>query len=91
MDIFTVRRRLENAFFFFNITWFWRNLGQDLHIYMGGGKYVYVYTYIDMCMYVLEKEMAIHSSIIAWKIPWTEEPGRLHSMGSQRAGHDWMN
>ena len=37
--------------------------------------------------YPLEKEMAIHSSTIAWKIPWTEEPGRLQSMGSQRVGH----
>ena len=37
----------------------------------------------------LEKEMAIHSSTIAWKIPWTEEPGRLQPMGSQRVGHDW--
>ena len=36
----------------------------------------------------LEKEMAIHSSTIAWKIPWTEELGRLESMGSQRVGHD---
>ena len=36
----------------------------------------------------LEKEMAIHSSAIAWKIPWTEEPGRLQSIGSQRVGHD---
>ena len=36
----------------------------------------------------LEKEMEIHSSTIAWKIPWTEEPGRLQSMGSQRVGHD---
>ena len=36
----------------------------------------------------LEKEMAIHSSAIAWKIAWTEEPGRLQSMGSQRVGHD---
>ena len=35
----------------------------------------------------LEKEMAIHSSTIAWKISWTEEPGRLQSMGSQRVGH----
>ena len=35
----------------------------------------------------LEKEMVIHSSTIAWKIPWTEEPGRLQSMGSQRVGH----
>ena len=36
----------------------------------------------------LEKEMAIQSSTIAWKIPWTEEPGRLQSMGSQRVGYD---
>ena len=36
----------------------------------------------------LEKEMATHSSILAWKIPWTEEPSRLQSMGSQRVGHD---
>ena len=37
----------------------------------------------------LEKEMATHSSILAWEIPWTEDPGRLQSMGSQRVGHDW--
>ena len=36
----------------------------------------------------LEKEMATHSSILAQKIPWTEEPGGLQSMGSQRVGHD---
>ena len=36
----------------------------------------------------LEKEMAIHSSTIAWKIPWTEEPGKLQPMGLQRVGHD---
>ena len=36
----------------------------------------------------LEKGMATHSSTLAWKIPWMEEPGRLQSMGSQRAGHD---
>ena len=36
----------------------------------------------------LEKGMATHSSILAWVIPWTEEPGGLQSMGSQRAGHD---
>ena len=34
----------------------------------------------------LEKEMATHSSILAWEIPWTEEPGRLQSMGSQKVG-----
>ena len=38
--------------------------------------------------YALEKEMAIHSSTLAWKIPRTEEPDRLQSMGSQRVGHD---
>ena len=36
----------------------------------------------------LEKGMATHSSILAWEIPWTDEPGRLQSMGSQRVGHD---
>ena len=36
----------------------------------------------------LEKEMATHSSILSWKIPWTEEPGRLQNTGSQRVGHD---
>ena len=40
------------------------------------------------CEDLLEKEMATHSSTLAWKIPWTEEPGRLQSMGSQRVGHD---
>ena len=39
----------------------------------------------------LEKGMATHSSILAWRIPWTEEPGRLQSMGSQRVGHDRSN
>ena len=39
----------------------------------------------------LEEDMATHSSILAWRIPWTEEPGRLQSMGSQRVGHDWSN
>ena len=36
----------------------------------------------------LEKEMATHSSLLAWEIPWTEEPGELESMGSQKVGHD---
>ena len=38
----------------------------------------------------LEKEMATHSSILAWRIPWIEEPGGLQSMGSQRVRHDWV-
>ena len=36
----------------------------------------------------LEEEMATHSSALAWRIPWREEPGKLQSMGSQRVGHD---
>ena len=36
----------------------------------------------------LEKEIAAHSSVLAWEIPWTEEPGGIQSMGSQRVGHD---
>ena len=36
-----------------------------------------------------EKEMATHSSILAWEIQWMEEPGKLQSTGSQRVGHDW--
>ena len=39
-------------------------------------------------MVVLEREMTTHSSILAWEIPWTEEPGRLQSMVSQRGGHN---
>ena len=40
-------------------------------------------------LWISEKAMATHSSTLAWKIPWTEEPGRLQSMGSLRVGHDW--
>ena len=39
---------------------------------------------------LVEKGMATHSSILAWRIPWTEEPGRLWSIGLQRVGHDWV-
>ena len=45
--------------------------------------------YFIILMYYLEKAMATHSSILAWKIPWTEEPGRVQSMGSRRVGHVW--
>ena len=38
----------------------------------------------------LEKEMATHSSVLAWRIPWTEEPSGLQSMGSQRVGRKWV-
>ena len=42
---------------------------------------------INNLRHVVEKAMALHSSTLAWKIPWMEEPGRLHSMGSLRVGH----
>ena len=41
--------------------------------------------------YPLEKEMAAHSGILVWKIPWAEEPVGLQSMGSERVGHDWLS
>ena len=48
--------------------------------------------YIHMHLHTFsEKAMATHSSTLAWKIPWTEEPGRLQSMGSLRVGHDWRD
>ena len=55
------------------------------HIYIYGYIYIYIYRYIYM-----EKEMAPHSNTRAWKIPWTEEAGRLQSMWSLRVGHDWV-
>ena len=45
---------------------------------------MFIYKYV----YTLEKEMATHSSILAWRIPWMEEPGGLQSTESQRVGHD---
>ena len=45
-------------------------------------------TFCDLVDYTVEKAMAPHSSTLAWKIPWTDEPGRLQSMGSLRVGHD---
>ena len=47
--------------------------------------HIYIYTHT----HTLDKAMAPHSSTLAWKIPWTEEPGRLQSMGSRRVRHDW--
>ena len=46
-------------------------------------------SYLDTRLMFMEKAMAPHSSTPAWKIPWTEEPGQLQSMGSRRVGHDW--
>ena len=46
---------------------------------------------LHACMHALEKEMTTHFSILAWRIPGTEEPGGLPSMGSHRVGHDWSD
>ena len=46
-------------------------------------------SYLNISQECLEKAMAPHSSTLAWKIPWSEEPGGLQSMGSHRVGHDW--
>ena len=54
--------------------------------------YVYIYVYVCVCVYisiyVLEKAVATHSSVLAWRIPGAGEPGGLPSMGSHRVGHD---
>ena len=49
-----------------------------------------VYIWVSLCPYWLGKEMAIHFSTLAWKIPWTEERGGLQSTGSQRVRHNWV-
>ena len=49
------------------------------------GSVLYIFYYIEVC------SMATYSSTLAWRIPWTEEPGGLPSMGSHRVGHDWSN
>ena len=50
---------------------------------------IMIITLLLLILIITEKAMAPHSSTLAWKIPWTEEPGRLQSMGSLRVGHDW--
>ena len=51
-------------------------------------KWISLYAFFRFFSHIVEKEMGIHSSILAWRIPWTREPGGLQSMGSQRVGHD---
>ena len=46
------------------------------------------FDFIEIFTTVMEQALAIHSSTLAWKIPWSEEPGRLQSIGSRRVGHD---
>ena len=66
---------------------------------LGGTRWFCIIFYLIFKIFILywsivdllEKAMAPHSSTLAWKIPWTEEPGGLPSMGSNRVGHDWSN
>ena len=58
------------------------------YIHMYTHTYIYIYIHTHTYIYISEKAMAPHSSTLAWKIPWTEELGRLQSMGLQRVGHD---
>ena len=52
--------------------------------------YFHIYFFFEIYSHLVEKAMAIHSSTLAWKIPWMEEPGRLQSMGLLRVRHDWV-
>ena len=71
------------------VTWLVRRwAGMGTHISLVPVLKVSNFPLYFMPFYGLEKEMATHSSILAWKIPWTEEPGRLQFMGLQRVGHD---
>ena len=77
---------------FFFLT-FWRTL-VSFHLkkypfHLVDVKWYLIVVLICITLLTTEKAMAPHSSTLAWKIPWTEEPGELQSMGSQRVGHDW--
>ena len=70
-------------------TSFW---GQGAYLFGVSIRYLSsnkVFLFIPLLMHYSEKAMVPHSSTLAWKIPWTEEPGRLQSMGLLRVGHDW--
>ena len=66
----------------------WRNLVGTVHGVTKSRTRLSDFTF-TFHFHALEKEMAAHSSSLAWKIPWMEEPGGLQSMGSHRVGHDW--
>ena len=61
-------------------------MSMDRLIDKEGVVYIYIFTHMHVTEW--EKAMAPHSSTLAWKIPWTEEPGGLQSMGSRRVRHD---
>ena len=84
--IITQVRSLENMFNIF-YSLYWASLMAQMvkHLLAMRETWVWSLGWEDP----LEKEMATHSSTLAWKIPWTEKPGRLQTMGSQRVRHDW--
>ena len=63
----------------------------EFHFMAEKHSVVYMYHSFFIHSSIVEKAMASHSSTLAWKIPWMEEPGRLLSMGSHRVGHDWSD
>ena len=69
-------------------TWI-SNCGVCLCVCVCVSMYTFNGIYIYMSIHTMEKEMATHSSNLAWRIPWTKEPGWLQSMGLQRVRHDW--
>ena len=84
-DLWSVNRPFTHIFIYRNI--FWASLVAQRLKRLPGMRETWVWSlsWEDP----LEKEMATHSSTLAWRIPWMEEPGRLQSMGLQRVGHDW--
>ena len=79
--------KVADMWYFLNYKKYWFHIAQLSYI-----VHTLFYGCVQLNKHKLsaEKEMAPHSSILAWKIPWMEEPGRLYSMGSRRVGHDWV-
>ena len=74
---------MTQSLFWFCTSYGFQQVFNDMH------HYVIIQRIFSTLKILLEKAMATHSSTLAWKIPWMEEPGGLQSMGSQRVGHDW--
>ena len=75
---------MTQSLFWFCTFYGFRQVFNDMH------HYVIIQRIFNTLKILSEKAMAPHSSTLAWKIPWVEEPGRLQSMGSWRVGHDWV-
>ena len=90
--IFIIKNFKNKSFIYFWLSWvFVAVYGLSPVVVSGGYSLVAVgRLLIAGASLAAEKAMATHSSTLAWKIPWTEEPGRLQSMGSRRVGHDWV-